>query len=833
MVGNSHDADAPLVSVARALTQGWELLLTRPGLLDSPSRLPEGGFLPAIVPGTVAAALRAQGHSPLDAPQDLDSQDAWYRCRFEQPPLPAGARARLRFEGLATVADVYLNGVRTLASDSMFVTHVVDVTQALAPSNELAIRFRALGPELKLKKVRPRWKTKLVEQQQLRFFRTTLVGRTPGICPSVAPVGPFRAVSLEISGRAIAERIDVGCRLEEGAGIVSLCAHLQLLGGRHVESASLVVGPWDAALRLTAGDAASRIEGELRVKEPPLWWPHTHGPSPLFDATLIVRLDDATLRQPLGRVGFRSLALDATDGGFGLRINGERVFCRGACWTPADVVGLSPSPNEQRQAVELARDAGMNMIRVGGTMLYEDDAFHDACDALGVLVWQDFMFANMDYPCADEAFMKSARLEAEQIVARLARRPSTAVFCGNSEVEQQAAMLGLPRDAWANELFSSLLPAVVRSAADPVPYWPSSPSGGALPFQVSAGVSHYYGVGAYERPFEDARRANVRFTAECLAFANVPEPATLDKMSRDGAPPPNHPLWKARVARDRGAGWDFDDVRDHYFERIFGISSREARYADVERYLALSRVVTGEAMRRVFSEWRRPGSSCQGGLVWLFRDWLPGAGWGVVDATGCPKAAYWYLRRALQPRALFVSDEGLDGLVLHVVNEHGEPLRAKVGATLYRTVEVTVAARGGDSVPLQSRLESFVDTTYAYRFGPPSHDLVVVTLDDAASGERLSSDFYFPLGMPSGREMDVGLDAAAMPEPDGTFSVDVSTKRFAQSVWIDLKAGTPDDNHFHLAPGERKRIRVRSSPGKLEGTVRALNAHREARIRTA
>ena len=259
----SISADAPLGGSETVLTEGWELLLTRPGLVDVPERLPESGFVPALVPGTVASALRALGRSPLDSPQDFDAQDAWYRCRLDRPPVTEGTRLRLCFDGLASLADVFLNGVRILASDSMFVRHAVDVTDRLGASNELAIRFRALGPELKLKKPRPRWRTKLVEQQQLRFFRTTLLGRTPGFCPPVAPVGPFRPVRLELSQRVFVRVQELRSRVDAGVGVVLTRARLQLSGGTRVASASLLVGGRAAPLSVSAGPG-EEVDGRRR-----------------------------------------------------------------------------------------------------------------------------------------------------------------------------------------------------------------------------------------------------------------------------------------------------------------------------------------------------------------------------------------------------------------------------------------------------------------------------------------------------------------------------------------------------------------------------------------
>jgi beta-mannosidase len=124
---------------------------------------------------------------------------------------------------------------------------------------------------------------------------------------------------------------------------------------------------------------------------------------------------------------------------------------------------------------------------------------------------------------------------------------------------------------------------LVRRAAPSAVWLPGTPHGGTFPFQVNSGVSHYYGVGAYQRPFEDARRASVRFAAECLAFSNVPETSAIDRFMHDGEPPGSHPRWKSGVPRDAGVAWDFEDVRDHYLERLFSETASDLRARDPER----------------------------------------------------------------------------------------------------------------------------------------------------------------------------------------------------------------------------------------------------------
>jgi beta-mannosidase len=824
---------------ARPLGGAWSIAAVAPGRAQTPADLETLAldWIPCEGPMPAAAALRAAGRWDLEHPRDFDAEEWWYRCRFGTPD-PA-LQSRLRFEGLATVADVWLNGTHILRSESMFVAHVIEVDGLLRVGNELVLRFHALGPLLAAPRPRPRWRTGLVAHQQLRWHRTSLLGRIPAWCPPVAPVGPWRPVLLEPACPLQIEQADVRAAVDGDAGVVRVSVRVSVGVSPAASSAlhggTLIVG--ECVARLTRAHVARgevALEATVRVPRVERWWPHTHGPQPLYPVRLSLEMNDGTVDMDLGRVGFRTLEVErGADGeGFGLVVNGEAMFCRGTCWTPLDVARLGADGARYRSALEALRDAGMNMLRVGGTMAYEPDAFHDLCDELGILVWQDFMFASMDYP-SDEALARAVTLEARQLLEGLQGRPSLAVLCGNSEVEQQAAMLGLPAERWTNPLFSELLPALVKSLAPGVAWLPSTPTGGALPFHADRGVTHYYGVGAYRRPLDDARRAGVRFAAECLAFSNIPDPAMVDRLLGEELSLGRHLMWKARVPRDAGADWDFEDVRDHYVELLFGIEPARLRASDPERYLALGRVATGEVMLRTFAEWRRPGSSCRGGLVWFARDLWPGAGWGVIDSDGRPKAAYWYLKRVLAPVALLAADEGLNGLWFHAVNDTPHQIDAELRVTRYgegcvrgasASTALTIPARGARSVHADTLFEGFVDLTYAYRFGPPGHDVVAATLRRQVNGAFLAAAQCFPCGLPSARETALGLVAHAEPIAGG-YALVLGTDRFAHAVAVEAEGFVPDDNYVHLEPGEPRRLVLRAEvPDRpLSGSVSALN----------
>jgi beta-mannosidase len=810
----------------RPIDGPWQVAAAPSG--STPDDIARFEWIDARVPGTAADALRRAGTWTFETPVDFDGQDWWWRARIDvDDPGPAV----LGFDGLATLADVWIDGTHVLRSENMFAPRRVGFDAK--GSHEILIRCSALTPELERRRPRPRWRVPMLKATHLRWFRTTLLGRTPGWSPSCPPVGPWRPVWIARGEAGHKPRMST--TLDGGIG----CIDVEIPFDDDVRSVVLVAEHAGRRSEVALERRDGVFRGVLRIEEPTLWWPHTHGDPALYDVFVEAKRGDDIERITLGRTGFRIIRVMQHNGDFAVHVNDVPIFCRGACWTPLDVVDMQTPADACRAAVAQVRDAGMNMLRVAGTMVYEDDAFYEALDEHGILLWQDFMFANMDYP-DDDAFVREALAEVDAEIERLGAHPCLALFCGNSECEQQAAMSGAPRDAWRQTLFSATIAA--RVAASGHEYVPSSTHGGAFPHAANAGPSSYYGVGAYLRPLDDARRSELRFASECLAFANIPADDALP-----GGPGvrAHHPAWKARSPRDLGAGWDFDDVRDHYVARLYGVDPAQLRYSDHDRYLALGRAATGEVMAAAFSEWRRRRSPTRGALILFLRDLWPGAGWGIVDAMGTPKACYHAVRRALAPLAVAISDEGVNGLVVHAFNDGPHDVSGAIELALYRGGEVevirasraiSVPAHGAIEIPATDFLEGFYDLSFAYRFGPPTADLVHAALRDA---DRVVADaFSFPIGLPSQRELDVGLCALALPAGDSSKRVvEVSTRRFAQNVTIEAPGFDVDDNGFHLAPGQVRRVVLRERDDRRRAYARygvsALNSEKSARFEIA
>lgn len=803
------------------LVEGWSLALTEPGRFSDPEELADAGlhWVAAKVPGTVAASLADAGLFDAENPQPLHDRDVWYITRFD---VEHPGTKRIVFGGLATIAEVFLNGEKLFESENMFLSQ--ETLAEVKDTNTLAICFRALEPRLGKKGHRARWKTQLTTSQGLRHFRTTLLGHMPGWCPEIHAVGPWRPITLHDAQAPVLSNLKIQSDL--------------LPGGAGQLSVSFDAFELDAILRISCAgaecamtrDEEGRWKASVELADIHPWMPSTHGTPHVYEVTL--EIDGMTVS--LGKTGFRRIEVDrGADGkGFGLKINSVHVFCRGAVWTQADLLSLSGSEETYRPLLELARDGGMNMMRIGGTMTYETRAFFDLCAELGILVWQDFQFANFDYPVADDAFADLVRSEVQYQLQMLEGCPALAVLCGGSEIYQQGAMMGLPEIRWRGELSQTHLADCAAELRPNVPYVENSPVGGHLPFSANEGIAHYYGVGAYQQPLEDARRANVRFTTECLAFSNVPTRRALEQnfdLSLED------PRWKAGVPRDRGADWDFEDVRDHYLKRLYDIDGADIRITDPERYLDLSRSVVSDVLETTIAEWRRAQSSCQGALVWTFQDVANGAGWGVVDAAGHPKSVYYALKRAYQSLHVALSDEGTNGVQVHLTNDTplNQSIRLEVTCLRDGTIPVVKGQRDLEltahaqlDLPTTDLFGAFFDTGYVFKFGPPSHDVVVARLVELETEIVLSEAVHFPLGF-SNEQIPLQVSFEFAKLGNGEWALSLETAKTLRFVQLDFSEFQTSDDGFALVPGRKKQVRLKPKPGAEhigpQGTLRALN----------
>ena len=436
---------------------------------------------PAVVPGCVHTDLLRAGEIPDPfwgtnelGLQWIEERDWEYRTRFTVPAeLLSREQVDLVADGLDTVALVSLNGREVARTANMFVGHRWDIKPFLQPgTNELTIRFGSAMNYIRTHRLGhqpkefndPVGRSQVIRKQQCQF------GWDWG--PRLVTAGIWRDIRLEAWSVNRLESVRVSQLHDSGGVTLRLAPELA-----HREAGIACYH----RLTLNSIVIAEGTGTKIRIEHPQLWWPNGHGAQPLYALEIeVLHADGRRLGRWQGRLGLRTIALDrhadAAGETFQFLVNGRAIFAKGANWIPAHSFVAGLGREQYARDLRSAAEAHMNMIRVWGGGIYESEAFYDLCDELGLLVWQDFMFACAIYP-GDAAFLRSVQTEAEQQVRRLRHRACLALWCGNNEIESLNLDLlkqpALRRNYDA--VFHRLLPTVVARHDAVTDYWPSSP----------------------------------------------------------------------------------------------------------------------------------------------------------------------------------------------------------------------------------------------------------------------------------------------------------------------------------------------------------------------
>ncbi|GAA2211734.1 glycoside hydrolase family 2 protein [Nonomuraea monospora] len=713
-----------------------------------------GGWHPAKVPGGVHESLIAAGL--LGHPYYGDNEHAarwveeetwWYRTAFDGPDdLAPGERLRLIFPGVDTVASFWLNGELIGSHESQFRPAVFDVTSLVRARNELRIRFTPPLAGL----TAPPDITDTVAR-----MKAILGAHAPGDVPEGEEPPGVMSANLALTLRRKATFSwgwDFGPRLpsvgltrpaelRRERGAVVSAHHLRVTSvqdGTARVAVDVEVdafahdGPLTPVVTLTAPDGRTFTgTTSVTVADARLWWPHDLGEQPLYEVSIeLTTPDGQVLDRVRDRIGLRTVTLDRSpdeEGGrlFRFVVNGVPTFARGANWVPASMLTGSVTPETVRALVETARRGNMTMLRIWGGGTYEQDAFYQACDELGVLVWQDFMFACVDYPSDDPTLRAEVAQEAEYQVKRLRNHPCMALWAGNNEVHAMHGLIhrGFEPGNWGWAFFHDLLPSAVSRLSPEIPYWPGSPyselkrmngvmDGDRHAWEVWHGVDVGAGGPAAFASrgeavhFSRYRHDKGRFISEFGLHA-APALDTLRRWTPPGSLELHSPQFRHRnkdVPRNKG-----DDL----------MSVETGLPAGLEQYVDFSMACQAEGLKFGIEHYRRRQPVCSGALIWQFNDPWPGLSWSVVDHDLVPKAGFYFAQRAYRPvLASFVREDDGD-LTLWVTNsgraEAALELRVEVATFAGESVldeRVAVVAPPGSSRPVWSAPAA------AYRPGP-------------------------------------------------------------------------------------------------------------------
>ena len=829
------------------LDSGWELAERLPPGRDLSA--PAGGerlWLPATVPGHVHTDLIRAGilTDPFQrfgewGARWVDEASWTYRTTFivdAHRLSSAGPHGRhyLQFQGIDTLATVFLNGKYLGKADNYHRTWRFDVTELLKEgTNELRIELdsalvqgRQAAQDYLGDGTSDRGRMTYFNFPPRAFVRKPqyMFGWDWGPeLVSCGITGPVELVTVPC-----AELLHWKLRytfLDEATVHVRFALTIRKYDHQPIEVKAVIfsTGPTDPSTLLEGPPGEYTVELEIPAFRTARWNPHGSSGARkrhLLNLRLLSVPDSSDeAPEPLHRIattiGFRELELvrerDTVGESFQFRVNGAPLFIKGANWIPDHSLPTAITREHLRSRLTAARDAGFNMLRVWGGGLYESDIFYELCDELGILVWQDFGFACASYPDDDPVFLESVRAEAIENVRRLRHHPCLALWCGGNENLElhQGRWSGADQATkfYGERLIHELFPAVLAQEDPHTPYWPNSPYGGDNCQDERYGDSHYWNVWHSKEPgsngdWTNYTKCDTRFSSE-FGFA---APAGLTAWEGCLLP-------EERTVRSLASRWH-DKTRKGYETYLGFIQMHFPEPQSFEDLIYYGQCNQALALQHGVEHWRRRKGHCWGTLFWQLNDCWPTHSWSVVDSAGEPKLAYYAAKRFYAPLLLSLHRAGR-AIEAHLINDTLEPHLGTLTVRLLTfdgeqvslmDVATQAPANAASGPVLSLPIPSFVEDA--------GSDVFVHATFTDSTGTTVAEN-YLLLAEPK----DLRLANPGLHITVSAHAITLQAQRFAAFVTLSFSGVSHQprlsDNGFHLAPGQSKTIQVAHLPDHL------------------
>lgn len=785
------------------------------------------GQVPAVVPGSVYHDLLSVGRIPDPFYRDNETEalklmeyDFHYSRAFQADRALLDSDAvLLRCEGLDTLAAIFVNGTEAGRADNMHRTWEFDV-KALLREGENTISVRFASPT---KFIRESYKDNPADgsADAMEGFPNLrkahcMFGWDWG--PRLPDAGIWRDITLIGVDTARIRDVLVKQFHEDGRVSLEVCTHLD----------RLTDGPAAVKVNVTAPDGTVLTgQGELcriEIPDPQLWWPAGYGAQPLYRVEVELTSGGAQLDGWQKRIGLRTMTVSRVKDGqgesFSHCVNGVDVFAMGMDYIPEDNLLPRVTPARTRRLLEDARASHVNTIRVWGGGYYPDDYFYDICDELGLLVWQDFMFACAVYNLT-EAFEETITAEFVDNIRRLRSHPSLALWCGNNEMELFAGggmwVRKMRQKSDYIKMFQYIIPKVLKAEDPQAFYWPSSPSSGGdfdRPEDPARGDVHDWDVWHGLKPFTDYRNYLFSYVSE-FGFQSFPCMETIESFT---------------LPEDRNV---FSYVMEKHQRnatangRIVTYLSQTYLYpADLDKLVYASQLLQAQAMQYGVEHWRRHRGRCMGAVIWQLNDCWPVASWAGIDYFGRWKALQYYAKRFFAPVLVSCHEEGLinqEGISVNT--EHIDPRKT---ARLNVSNETMGAFEGQIAWSLR-RPDASVIKEGVFDVSAPALSAVWLPEQDFTEYGPYDCYYAYRLTDRAGRPVGEGSVLFCAPkhfrfvDPGLTARLEgdeivVTASAYARSVELQCGADVLlEDNYFDLNGGER-RVKI------LRGEVKSVTA---------
>jgi len=790
-------------------------------------------WYPATVPGCVHTDLL--DNKLIEDPffrdnekkvQWIENEDWEYKCEFEiSERLYSREFIQLVFKGIDTYAEIFLNSKPVLSADNMFREWEVDCKKYIVPGkNKLLIRFRSSAKnDLEKAKQLP-----YVLPDNRVFTRKAPYQSGWDWGPRLVASGIWRPVIIKAwDNLKIIDINIVQVSVFKEKANLNVVFEVQSSKEQSAElSVDIDNKHFTISSDLVPGINAISIPAE--INHPRLWWCNGLGESYLYNIKCSLKADNIIYSKITKKTGIRTLELlqepDSAGKSFYFRLNGHPVFIKGANYIPQD--NFPPRVTEERykKLIRSVTDANMNMLRVWGGGIYEEDIFYDLCNENGIMVWQDFMFACAMYP-GDTAFVENVRQEAICNIKRLRNHPCIALWCGNNEVDNGWKDWGWQKQfgysdkdsakIWKDyqEIFHRLLPEVLAKYDPSRPYLPSSPLyGWGHKENFLEGDSHYWGVWWGQEPFEIFNTKVGRFMSE-YGFQAFPDIKTIKAFTTPEDMEINSEIMLSHQKHPIG-----NKLINTYMERDYNIPG------DFDHYIYVSQLLQAKGIIMAIEAHRRAKPYCMGTLYWQLNDCWPVISWSGIDSYGRWKALHYLVKKAYDDLLISFSEDN-NNINIYCVNDKIQPVNADLSIELIsfrgkeyfeKTIPVKISPGSG-------RIYYTLDKE---KFNELNLNRVVLKATLSESGTAISENLYY-FCQPKNLELtDPGIIRRIIPVNEG-YRIILIAKSLAKNVYLsfDNYTGFFTDNYFDLLPGKEVTVEflTKDGIGDPEGELKIIS----------
>lgn len=706
----------------------------------------------------------------------------------------------LEFEGLDTYASVFLNGKIVLEANNMFRKWTISAKKHLKKGkNHLKIIFysavkKGKDEASKLPYTLPENERVFVRKAQYQFGWDW--------APRFVTVGIWKNVTLKFWNTAIIKRANY-----QQISLTDSLARLNFNFLVKVDKAQEYEFVFDEeAHKFYLKKGLNSISIPMKHQNPLKWWCNGLGEPVQYSYFFYLKKDNIIIDSVNIKVGFRTLELiqeeDKMGSSFYFLLNGVPVFIKGANYVPQSSFLPNVSGLNKFELVQQAKKSNMNMLRVWGGGIYEDEEFYNACDANGILVWQDFMFACAMYP-AEDSFLENVKQEVIDNVNRLQNHPSLAIWCGNNESDEGWHNWGWQKQynysnsdstkIWNDyeKLFHQLIPKTLDSLLPKNKniYWPSSPSiGWGRKESLTQGDVHYWGVWWGNEPFENYNNKVGRFVSE-YGFQGMPNIATLQKVMHKEDLNIKSEAMKNHQKHPTGF-----EIIDTYMKRDYIIPN------NFEDYIYLSQLLQANGMKIAIEAHRRAKPYCMGTLYWQLNDCWPVSSWSTIDFNSNWKASHYQVKKTYENVLISVQEEK-DSYKIFIVNDNLENI---LGNLKIQNIDF----KGKLLLEKTIKIEIEPNSSTSY-FTLPKKDIfhtvlknTLLNIEFISDRKLISTEFYFV----KPKDLELEKPNISIKKTDN-LTLEITTDVLAKNVYLSTKENIHfSDNYFDVLPNKIYRV---------------------------